>query len=126
MSGITMTGSWYSSLSTEGIKGYRDDSLGAVEWLGRELGLRWKVVGYRELYGWTMDQVVEQIGKKGNCTYCGVWRRQALDRGVGFLDEDVEEGGKKGDWRLCTGHNADDVAETVIMNRKFDLFTTYH
>ena len=64
------------------------------------------IIGYDELYGWTMDQVVEQIGKKGNCTYCGVFRRQALDRGAAKL----------GIKHVVTGHNADDVAETVMMN----------
>jgi cytoplasmic tRNA 2-thiolation protein 1 len=53
-----------------------------------------------------MDQVVEQVGKKGNCTYCGVFRRQALDRGASRL----------GVRHVVTGHNADDVAETVLMN----------
>ena len=64
------------------------------------------VLGYDELYGWTMDQVVEQVGKKGNCTYCGVFRRQALDRGAAKL----------GVRHVVTGHNADDMAETVMMN----------
>lgn len=69
------------------------------------------IVGYDELYGWTMDQVVGQVGKKGNCTYCGVFRRQALDRGASRLDIR----------HVVTGHNADDVAETVIMNCMFLL-----
>lgn len=50
--------------------------------------------------------MVSQIGKKGNCTYCGVFRRQALDRGAARL----------GIKHVVTGHNADDVAETVLMN----------
>ena len=69
------------------------------------------ILGYKELYGWTMDQVVEQVGKKGNCTYCGVFRRQALDRGAAKL----------GVKHVVTGHNADDVAETVLMNCKNPL-----
>lgn len=40
-------------------------------------------------------------------TYCGVFRRQALDRGASLL----------GIKHIVTGHNADDVAETVLMNR---------
>ena len=35
-----------------------------------------------------------------------MFRRQALDRGAALLDVDC----------LVTGHNADDVAETVLMN----------
>lgn len=90
----------------EGIKGYRDDSLETVKRNAVQYDMPLEIVGYDELYGWTMDQVVEQIGKKGNCTYCGVFRRQALDRGAVRL----------GIKHVVTGHNADDIAETVLMN----------
>ncbi|EHK44097.1 uncharacterized protein TrAtP1_008572 [Trichoderma atroviride] len=90
----------------EGIKGYRDDSLETVKRNALQYDMPLKIVGYDELYGWTMDQVVETIGKKGNCTYCGVFRRQALDRGAKTLEIK----------HVVTGHNADDVAETVLMN----------
>ncbi|KAL9105675.1 MAG: hypothetical protein Q9227_009193 [Pyrenula ochraceoflavens] len=90
----------------EGIKGYRDDSLETVKRNATQYGMPLKIVGYDELYGWTMDQVVAQVGKKGNCTYCGVFRRQALDRGAAMLNVR----------HVVTGHNADDVAETVMMN----------
>lgn len=26
-----------------------------------------KIVSYKELYGWTMDEIVQQIGLKNNC-----------------------------------------------------------
>jgi len=65
-----------------------------------------KILSYDELYGWTMDAIVSQIGKKNNCTFCGVFRRQALDRGAAMLKVD----------HIVTGHNADDIAETVLMN----------
>ncbi|MCJ1410386.1 nucleotidyltransferase [Ptychographa xylographoides] len=90
----------------EGITGYRDDSLETVKRNAVQYGMPLTIVGYEELYGWTMDQVVAQVGKKGNCTYCGVFRRQALDRGAARL----------GIQHVVTGHNADDVAETVLMN----------
>lgn len=90
----------------EGIKGYRDDSLETVKRNASQYDMPLKIVGYDELYGWTMDQVVGAIGKKGNCTYCGVFRRQALDRGAKML----------GIKHVVTGHNADDVAETILMN----------
>lgn len=90
----------------EGITGYRDDSLETVKSNAVTYGMELCILGYKELYGWTMDEVVEQVGKKGNCTYCGVFRRQALDRGAARL----------GVKHVVTGHNADDVAETVLMN----------
>lgn len=93
----------------EGITGYRDDSLETVKRNADQYGMPLKIVGYKELYGWTMDEVVGQVGKKGNCTYCGVFRRQALDRGAAML----------GIKHVVTGHNADDVAETVLMNCGF-------
>mmetsp|Transcript_2435 Transcript_2435/g.3704 ORF Transcript_2435/g.3704 Transcript_2435/m.3704 type:complete len:331 (-) Transcript_2435:480-1472(-) len=90
----------------EGIKGYRDDSLETVKRNEQQYGIPLTVVSYKDLYGWTMDEIVAQIGKKNNCTYCGVFRRQALDRGA------VQIGAHK----IATGHNADDVAETVFLN----------
>src|SRR6185312_15542584 len=52
----------------EGIKGYRDDSLETVKRNAVQYDMPLTILGYSELYGWTMDQVVETIGKKGNCT----------------------------------------------------------
>lgn len=90
----------------EGITGYRDDSLETVKRNKDQYGMPLEIVSYRSLYGWSMDDVVSQIGKKNNCTYCGVFRRQALDRGCEKL----------GITHVLTGHNADDMAETVLMN----------
>ena len=53
-----------------------------------------------------MDEIVAAIGSKNNCTFCGVFRRQALDRGAAILRAD----------KIVTGHNGDDVAETILMN----------
>ncbi|CAF3409372.1 unnamed protein product [Rotaria sp. Silwood1] len=39
-------------------------------------------------------------------TFCGVFRRQALDRGAMKLSVN----------KIATGHNADDIAETILMN----------
>lgn len=90
----------------EGITGYRDDSLETVKQNRDDYQMPLQILSYKELYGWTMDDIVKQIGRKNNCTFCGVFRRQALDRGASKLSVDA----------LAVGHNADDLAETVLMN----------
>lgn len=86
--------------------GYRDDSLKTVKQNRDDYEMKLKILSYQELYGWTMEKIVKEIGRKNNCTFCGVFRRQALDRGAQQLKVDC----------IATGHNADDIAETVIMN----------
>jgi cytoplasmic tRNA 2-thiolation protein 1 len=90
----------------EGISGYRDDSLETVKRNQEQYQVPLKILSYKELYGWTMDEIVRAIGQKNNCTFCGVFRRQALDRGAQLLKAD----------KLLTGHNCDDIAETVLLN----------
>jgi tRNA(Ile)-lysidine synthase TilS/MesJ len=48
----------------------------------------------------------------GPGTFCGVFRRQALDRGAAQLGVD----------HIVTGHNADDIAETILMNSALRSF----
>lgn len=90
----------------EGITGYRDDSLETVKRNQQQYDLPLKIVSYSDLYGWSMDEIVKEVGRKNNCTFCGVFRRQALDRGSVMLGVD----------HIVTGHNADDIAETILMN----------
>eukprot|EP01132_Coremiostelium_polycephalum_P000420 gene420-532_t len=90
----------------EGITGYRDDSLETVKRNQEQYQIPLKILSYKELYNWTMDDIVKEIGLKNNCTFCGVFRRQALDRGAVILGAN----------KIVTGHNADDIAETVLMN----------
>ena len=90
----------------EGISGYRDDSLDTVKRNEQTYGIPLHVFSYKDLYGWTMDDIVKAVGTKNNCTFCGVFRRQALDRGAHLI----------GASKMATGHNADDIAETVLLN----------
>ena len=90
----------------EGITGYRDDSLETVKSNEKTYGIPLTILSYEELYGWTMDKIVSQIGRTNNCTFCGVFRRQALERGAMKLKAD----------KIAIGHNADDIAETVLIN----------
>ncbi|GAW81897.1 hypothetical protein, conserved [Plasmodium gonderi] len=90
----------------EGIKGYRDDSLKIVYKLQKKYNLPLKVLKFEDIFTYTMDTVVRFIGKKNNCTVCGVFRRQAMEKGALLFNAT----------KLVTGHNADDLAETILMN----------
>lgn len=90
----------------EGIRGYRDDSLETVKRNQVQYAIPLKILSYEDIYGWSMDKIVECVGRRNNCTFCGVFRRQALDRGATMLNIS----------HIVTGHNADDIAETIIMN----------
>lgn len=59
----------------EGITGYRDDSLETVKLNQQTYGIPLTIVSYKDLYGWTMDEIVKVIGLNNNCTFCGVFRR---------------------------------------------------
>ncbi|GMG07691.1 unnamed protein product [[Candida] boidinii] len=90
----------------EGIVGYRDDSLATVKRNQVQYEMPLEIVSYKDLYNWSMDEIVACTGVRSSCTYCGVLRRQALDRGAAKLEIN----------HVVTGHNADDMAETVLMN----------
>lgn len=90
----------------EGIVGYRDDSLETVKRNSTCYGLPLHILSYRDVFGWTMDDIVRVVGLRNNCTFCGVFRRQALEKGAALVKAD----------KIATGHNADDMAETILMN----------
>lgn len=94
----------------EGISGYRDGSLECVFAAERKYKLPLTLLSFKDLYGWTMDEIVEVLGPRQNCAYCGTFRRQALERGALLLKCD----------KIATGHNADDSIETLFLNCKLN------
>ncbi|OIO25060.1 TIGR00269 family protein [Candidatus Micrarchaeota archaeon CG1_02_55_22] len=102
-------------LIDEGIAGYRDKSEKKARQLCEKLGLELHVVAYKDLYDKSMDEIIavrdktrENDAARGEnaCTYCGVFRKQALNkasRGMGAN-------------KLAIGHNADDVGQTLLIN----------
>lgn len=91
----------------EGIDGYRDESLEACEELTADLDIRHEVVSYAEELGVEMDNVVEDDpNNMAPCAYCGVFRRDLLEKYADEYDADL----------MLTGHNLDDEAETALMN----------
>jgi uncharacterized protein (TIGR00269 family) len=96
----------------EGICGYRDEAMKIAENNCRSLGVDQFFVSFRDLFGYTLDEIVKLLqkkkGKKGltPCSYCGVLRRKALN----LLARDV------GVDKLVIGHNLDDETQTMLLN----------
>ena len=91
----------------EGIEGYRDRSLQAARDLAAELDIQLETRSYDELYDLRMDDVAALDPlDMAPCAYCGVFRRDVLERCASEFDADV----------LLVGHNLDDEAQTALMN----------
>jgi len=90
----------------EGVEGYRDEALALAREACRELGVEMVEVGFQELFGVTIDGIASQPRELGVCSYCGVLRRRALNEAAKKVGADV----------LATGHNLDDMAQTVLLN----------
>ncbi|MDQ1261144.1 MAG: hypothetical protein QG575_325 [Euryarchaeota archaeon] len=90
----------------EGIAGYRDDTIKAARAIAEQLAVKQHIVSFREEYGYDLDEMVVPGKKVAPCTYCGVFRKNALNRAAKRLGAD----------KVATGHNLDDEAQTIMMN----------
>jgi len=95
----------------EGIKGYRDEALEIASAECKKLGIAHYVFSFKQLFGFTLDELVEQKRRKGDekltaCAYCGVLRRRALNVAA------REVGANK----IATAHTLDDEVQTILMN----------
>jgi uncharacterized protein (TIGR00269 family) len=95
----------------EGIEGYRDEALRIAEENCRKLGVEHVVVSFKELFGYGLDEIVEQTRRRGEsgltpCSYCGVLRRKALN--VMAREAGVD--------KLVIAHSLDDETQTMLLN----------
>lgn len=97
----------------EGIRGYRDEALKFAIGNCRKLGIDHAVTSFKELYGYSLDEIVRITLEKAEsgkgltpCAYCGVLRRRALNLAAR----------KAGVDKLATAHNLDDEAQTILLN----------
>ncbi len=89
----------------EGIDPYRDESISAAKEMCDDLNVELKIGRYSDYYDLKMDDVAD-AGAKGNCTYCGIMRRDLLNKLCRELDAD----------KMAIGHNLDDEAQAILMN----------
>ena len=90
----------------EGIRGYRPKTVRAAKKLTAALGVRHRIVRAETALGTTTDLAASRLAGTAPCSFCGVWRRQLLNRAA------REEGAET----LVLGFNLDDIAQTVLMN----------
>lgn len=90
----------------EGIAGYRNVGVEAAARLADRLGVEHRVLRAEAALGTTTDRAARMMPGIAPCSFCGVWRRQLLNRGSRELGADV----------LVLGFNLDDLAQTVLMN----------
>lgn len=90
----------------EGIAGYRPGTLRAARSLTESLGVEHRVISAQEAIGTTIDRTAADLPGTVPCSFCGVWRRQLLNRAARDVGADA----------LVLGFNLDDLAQTVLMN----------
>ena len=89
----------------EGIKGYRDKSLGTAKEYCEKNDINLHIVSFEEEFGYTLDKVLKKLDVNP-CSICGVFRRYLLNKAAKDLKVD----------KIATGHNLDDEAQSVLMN----------
>lgn len=90
----------------EGIQGYREEALKFARGLSEQLGMPHMVYGFKDLFGYTMDEVAKRKGGISACAACGIFRRRALDIAADREGVNV----------LATAHNLDDMIQTFLIN----------
>jgi len=90
----------------EGIKGYRDKTIKIARKFCDEYDIPHHIISFKDEYGFTLDEMSVLRGELAECTYCGVFRRQCINKVAKNLNAKV----------IAMGHNLDDVSQTILMN----------
>ena len=100
----------FALLIDEGIKGYRELTIPGAAKLAKNLGVDLKIVKFKDYLGKSLDDMVLLAHKKAPelkpCAICGVFRRYFLNLFSRHF----------GATKIATGHNADDVIQTIMIN----------
>ena len=89
----------------EGIEGYRPSSVEIARSEAERVDMEWRCISFKELYSLSLNDMMGRTDL-GPCTVCGILRRKALNILAKRNECSV----------LVTGHNLDDMAQTVLMN----------
>lgn len=92
----------------EGIPGYRDEGLTIAKDFCSEIGIENRILKFSDTFGVEMEDVLSRrpSGKISSCSFCGTFRRRAID----LISESI------GASVIATGHNLDDQLQTFFIN----------
>lgn len=93
-------------LVDEGIADYRAPTIAVAKKECKKLKVPLHIVSFRSEFGLSLDSMLKKKGQIGACSFCGVFRRQLLQKSASRLKAD----------KLALGHNLDDAAQTVLLN----------
>ncbi len=89
----------------EGVAGYRAHTIKLAKKECKKLRVPIVIRSFKKEIGFSIDDVKKK-GQRSACSFCGVFRRWLLNKTARELKLD----------KLATGHNLDDVAQTLFMN----------
>lgn len=90
----------------EGIEGYRPGSIKVAKRLCEREGIPLHQTSFKDVSGWSMDEIVKMDPGAIPCSYCGVFRRHLLNLKAKEI----------GAAHLATGLNLDDTTQSILMN----------
>lgn len=90
----------------EGIEGYRPDSMEMAREACRDWGVELHEITFEQITRFPLDELVPMIADINPCAFCGVFRRSGLNEVAKAI----------GAGKLATGHNLDDLAQSILMN----------
>lgn len=90
----------------EGIQGYREDAVKIAKNACSTFGIPHHIFGFKDFFGYTMDEIELLKGAESSCSICGILRRRAMDLIAQKLDAHV----------VATAHNLDDIIQTFLIN----------
>ncbi|MDH5402179.1 MAG: TIGR00269 family protein [Candidatus Heimdallarchaeota archaeon] len=103
----------------EGIENYRKDGLKFAKLAAQRANIEHKIYSFKDRFGHGLDDSLILLGsqRQAACSYCGPFRRKLLNEAARLVGAD----------KLATGHNADDEAQTLLMNTlRGDILKTLH
>lgn len=91
----------------EGIAGYREEAVRLASDYCKKLGIQHIILSFEELYGAGLDDFLKSKKERMTaCSYCGVFRRKAINIGARKINAT----------KIATAHNLDDMVQTYLLN----------